>query len=118
MVRSSSSIHHAAQQSSLVGPGSFLQHPHGFEDQCANPQLLSQFEDTAWLHARAAKVPAQTADGEVDPKAVSLAETVDDGPFGVSDAKGEVRAHRNLDPTQSEVARSKDVDACRWIVDV
>ena len=67
---------------------------------------------------RTAKVPAQTGDGEVDPKAMSLSETVDDRPFGVSDAKTEVLAHRHLDAAKPEVARSKDVDAGGWIVDV
>jgi hypothetical protein len=95
-----------------------LQHPHRFEDRRANSQLLSQFEDAAWLGPRTAKVAAQTGDGEVDPKAMSLTETVDDSPFGVSDAKTEVLAHRDLDAAKSEVARSKDVDAGGWIVDL
>ena len=117
MVRPNSSIDHDVPQSSLVGPDSFLQHPHRFEDRRANSKLLGQFEDTTRLGARAAKVPAQTGDGEVEPDAMSLSETVDDSPFGVSDAKTEVLAHRHLDPAKSEVARSKDVDAGGWIVD-
>jgi hypothetical protein len=107
-----------ARQSNLVGPGSFLQHPHGFEDRRANPQLLGQCEDKAWLGARATKVSAQTGDSEVVPKAVSLSETVDDSPFGVSDTKAEAPAHHYLDPAKSEVARSKDVDACGRMVDL
>ena len=82
-----------APQSTLVGTDSFLQHPHRFEDRCANSQLLSQFEDAAWLGPRTAKVAAQTGDGELDPKAMALTETVDDSPFGVRDAKTEVLVH-------------------------
>ena len=105
-------------QSSLVGPDSLLQHPHRFEDRRANSQLLSQFEDVAWLGPRTAKVAAQTGDGEFDPKAMSQTETVDDSPFGVSDAKTEVLAHRHLDAAKSEVACSKDVDVGGWVVDL
>jgi hypothetical protein len=49
---------------------------------------------------------------------MSLAETVHNSPFGVSDAKGEVLFHLHLDLAKSEVADSKDVDACGWMVDV
>jgi len=70
------------------------------------------------LRARSTQVPAQTGDGEVGPKAVSLSETVDDSPFEVSDAEAEALADRHLDTAQPEVARSKDVDARGWMVDV
>ena len=67
---------------------------------------------------RAAKVPAKTGDSDVDPNAVSLSEAIDDSSFGVGDAKVQVHANRHLDPTKAEIGRSKDVDACRWIVDL
>ena len=48
---------------------------------------------------------------------MSLSETINDGSFGVSDAKAEVVAHRHLDPAKAEVPRCKDVDARGWVVD-
>lgn len=97
---------HCSVDQGSDGPGSFLQHPRRGRGPVLNSHLLGQFEDTAWLGGRAAKVSAQTGNSEIHPNAVSLSETVDNSAFGVSDLEAEIQANRHLDPAKSEAAHS------------
>lgn len=102
----------------IVEPGSFLKDSHRSEDRDPHPQVLRQFEHTTRLRMRAAKIAAQTTDGELHPDAMTKSEAVDDSSLGVADRKDEVLPHGNVGPAECEGRRGKGVDLGRRMVDM